>query len=566
MAGSEIQNNDSIQAPPHKGAAFIQFAQTCALIGADRSKLQKIRILSEYLRTLASAAVPLATTWFTGRPFPGSHNRVMQVGWAVLRDALCTVGQVSEEAFHEVYLKHSDVGETAAELLQGKPGEPSLSLNEVDELFQRLHAARGPLAKTPLLMAALRRCSAIEAKFLVKILTSDLRIGLKEGLVEDAVASAFDQTGEAIRQANLLLGDIGKTASLAAEKRLGEATLIPFRPIKFMLASPEETAATAWERMQTRAGSPALWLEDKYDGIRCQLHKVGPRVALYSRDLKEITATFLELADSARALKRDVILDGEIVAMRGEQVLPFAELQKRLGRRGDDLFLKYEVPVQFVAFDLLWLEGESVLSKPLRDRRALLDSLGPLPACLRPALITEVASASEMEAAFSAARGRGNEGLMIKDPSSAYAPGRRGLAWLKLKKPLATLDCVVVGVEYGHGKRNKVLSDYTFAVRDEQTGELKTIGKAYSGLTDAEIAERTEHFLKTAVGRFGRFLEVPPDTVVEVAFDKVALSDRHSSGLALRFPRIVGIRCDKPVAEIDTLETARKLVEITAKA
>jgi DNA ligase-1 len=333
-----------------------------------------------------------------------------------------------------------------------------------------------------------------------------------------------------------------------------------------MLASPEETAATAWERMQSRTGSPVLWIEDKYDGIRCQLHKVGPRVALYSRDLKEITATFLELADSARGLKRDTILDGEIVAMRGEQVLPFAELQKRLGRRGDDLFFRHEVPVQFIAFDLLWLAGESMLAKPLRDRRGSLESLTPLPACLRPALITEASWASEVEAAFAAARGRGNEGLMIKDPASAYAPGRRGLAWLKLKKPLATLDCVVVGVEYGHGKRNKVLSDYTFAVRDEQTGELKTIGKAYSGLTDAEIAERTEHFMKTAVGQHGRFLEVPPDTVVEVAFDKVAVSDRHSSGLALRFPRIVRIRWDKPVAEIDTLETARKLVEVTASA
>ena len=566
MAGSEIQNSDSIQASPHKGAAFIQFAQTCARIGADRSKLQKIKIVSEYLRTLAGEAVPMATTWFTGRPFPGSQNRVMQVGWAVLRDALCAAAQVPETVFHDVYLKHSDFGETAAELLQVKPVEPSLSVYDVDELFQRLHAARGPLAKTPLLIVTLRRCSPIEAKFLVKILTSDLRVGLKEGLVEDAVAAAFDQTAEAIRQANLLLGDIGKTASLAAQKRLGEATLVPFRPIKFMLASPEETATTAWERMQSRTASPALWLEDKYDGIRCQLHKVGPRVGLYSRDLIEITATFLELADSARELQSDAILDGEIVAMRGEQVLPFAELQKRLGRRGDDLFLRHEVPVQFVAFDLLWVSGESLLAKPLRDRRASLESLAVLPGYFRLARITKADSASEVESAFAAARSRGNEGLMIKDPSSAYAPGRRGLAWLKLKKPLATLDCVVVRVEYGHGKRNKVLSDYTFAVRDEQTGELKTIGKAYSGLTDAEIAERTEHFLKTAVGRFGRFLEVPPDTVVEVAFDKVALSDRHSSGLALRFPRIARIRWDKPVSEIDTLETARKLVEVTAKA
>ena len=166
----------------------------------------------------------------------------------------------------------------------------------------------------------------------------------------------------------------------------------------------------------------------------------------------------------------------------------------------------------------------------------------------------------EIESAFEAARSRNNEGLMIKDPASAYTPGRRGLAWLKLKKAFATLDCVVVGAEYGHGKRNKVLSDYTFAVRDDATGELKTIGKAYTGLTDAEIEQLTAHFLKTALRQHNRFFEVPPDTVLEIAFDRIQPSNRHSSGLALRFPRIVRIRDDKPVSEIDTLSTARSLV------
>jgi DNA ligase 1 len=180
---------------------------------------------------------------------------------------------------------------------------------------------------------------------------------------------------------------------------------------------------------------------------------------------------------------------------------------------------------------------------------------------LRLARITQAASAGEIDQAFSAARARGNEGLMVKDPASVYTPGRRGLAWLKLKKALATLDCVVVGAEYGHGKRGKVLSDYTFAVRDDRTGELRTIGKAYTGLTDAEIAELTKHFLQTAVRQHGRYFEVQPDTVLEIAFDKIQRSDRHNSGLALRFPRIVRIRNDKPVSEIDTIATARKLVE-----
>jgi DNA ligase-1 len=304
-----------------------------------------------------------------------------------------------------------------------------------------------------------------------------------------------------------------------------------------------------------------VWLEDKYDGIRCQVHKMGERVTLYSRDLKDITNTFPELADAARKGADDYILDGEIVAMRGDEVLPFANLQRRLGRREADLFMREEVPIRFVAFDLLWLNGKTYLARSLRERRQSMNSLS-IPSMFCLAQITQANSAEEINTAFDAARARGNEGLMIKNPESLYTPGRRGLAWLKLKKALATLDCVVVGAEYGHGKRNKVLSDYTFAVRDENTGELKTIGKAYTGLTDVEIAQLTEHFHKQAVRQHGRYFEVKPDTVLEIAFDKIQRSERHNSGLALRFPRIVRIRTDKTSEEIDTLENARKLAEM----
>jgi DNA ligase-1 len=244
--------------------------------------------------------------------------------------------------------------------------------------------------------------------------------------------------------------------------------------------------------------------------------------------------------------------------MRGQDVLPFAELQRRLGRRQGDLFMREEVPIKLVVFDLLWSQAQSLLNRPLRERRLALEGLKPFPHNFVLAHITRAKSAQEIDTAFDAARRRGNEGLMIKDAESPYTPGRRGLTWLKLKKAFATLDCVVVGAEYGHGKRNKVLSDYTFAVRDER--ELKVIGKAYTGLTDAEIAQLTAHFLKTAVRQHGRYFEVSPDTVLEIAFDKIQLSDRHNSGLAMRFPRIVRIRTDKSPSEIDTLANAKQLV------
>jgi DNA ligase 1 len=621
-------------------ATFARFAETCAAIARTPGKLEKVRLLSEYLQSLERDCVPLVAIWFTGLPFAPGENRVLQVGWALLRDALCAVSGANENEFHHVYLKHSDLGETAAELVEGLrvrengalvaderavPPHPNplpqgegtthsvsreserahsssdwmtdslspreragvggddalayrsiFSLLEVEALFEALQSARGPSAKLPLLVNTFCQCSPLEIKFLVKIITSDLRIGLKEGLVEDAVAKAFKVPAEEVRSANLLLGNIGETARLASENRLRAATIQPFRPVKFMLASPEETAAGIWERLLPSCNSrgneihsaddqnlvtstAAVWLEDKYDGVRCQLHKVGSRVALYSRDLKDVTTTFHDVAEAARQLTADVILDGEILAMRGDEVLSFAELQKRLGRREHDLFLREEVPIQFVAFDLLWLNGAAKLNERLRERRRELEQLS-LPSGLRLAQITQANSAEEIEAAFTAARGRNNEGLLAKDPDSVYSPGRRGLAWLKLKKALATLDCVVVGAEYGHGKRSKVLSDYTFAVRDERTGTLKTIGKAYSGLTDAEIAELTQHFLSRTIEKHGRFHVVEPDTVLEIAFDKIQESDRHSSGLAMRFPRIVRIRTDKSPREIDTVQSARRLV------
>ncbi len=563
---------------PGTSESFHIFARTCAGIGSTAKKTEKTARLAAYLKTLSENSVRLASTWFTGHPFPPVENKVLRLGWAVIRDAICRVAGIDEGEFGQFYLKHSDLGETAWDILsRTAPRDSSLALTDVDKLFRDLHTARGPIGKLPLLLSALQRATALEGKYLVKILTGDLRIGLKEGLVEEAVAQAFAVPLAEVKQTHLVVGNLGETALLARQGQLSSATLVPLRPLKFMLASPEVSAAAIWERVVAWSGTalsqPAgeaplplgpieppvsVWLEDKYDGIRCQLHKVGSRVAVYSRDLKEVTTTFLDVVDEMRGWPESFILDGELVAGRGDAILPFAELQKRLGRREGDLFLGAQIPVQLIAFDLLWWEGEGLLNQPLRVRRTKLEQLAGHG--LHLARITRAHSVEDIEVAFADARARGNEGLMIKDPASFYTPGRRGLAWLKLKKARATLDCVVVGAEYGHGKRKAVLSDYTFAVRDEGTGRLQVIGKAYTGLTDAEIARLTRHFLAKAIRQHGRYLEVEPDTVLEIAFDAVQVSDRHDSGLALRFPRIARLRPDKSPAEIDTVQTARALV------
>ncbi len=305
-------------------------------------------------------------------------------------------------------------------------------------------------------------------------------------------------------------------------------------------------------------------MEDKFDGIRAQLHSSAARAELFSRDLRRITGQFAEIAERARGFADEVILDGEIVAFEQGKKLTFFDLQKRLGRKneGADLFAtpSADVPVVYIAFDLIWLNGRSLLRAPLRERRQLLRGL-TMPRQFQFAEVSPVRSAEGIESAFQMARRRLHEGLMIKDPESRYTPGRRGLSWFKLKKELATLDVVVVAAELGHGKRNHVLSDYTFAVRDETTGDLLPIGKAYSGLTDVEIAELTRHFRRNTIRDRGRYLEVKPDTVLEIAFDSIQPSKRHASGLALRFPRIKAVRRDKTPDAIDTLAYARKLAE-----
>ncbi|HET9418733.1 MAG TPA: ATP-dependent DNA ligase [Chthoniobacterales bacterium] len=538
---------------------FGEFARIGEAIAATPPKLEKVRVLSDYLRSLSPAQLAIATTYFTGRAFAQSDPRTLQVGWSVIFRALQAATKISDSEFHRIAAKHGDAGKAAFEILASRTQPEPFSISESRKLFENLHRARGPIAKAELLEKRMSILSAKEGEYVVKILTGDLRIGLREGLVEEAVAKAFDVPLEDVKEANMLLGDIGATALLASKKELDRAELSIFRPIKCMLATPEPTAEAIWARFEH---AKVVYAEDKFDGIRAQLHHSAQRAEIFSRDLKQITEQFPELANTARQFDVDLILDGEIVAFEHGRKLTFFDLQKRLGRRSDgaDLFdaASADVPVAFIAFDLLWLSGRSLLKTPLRERRELLRSVR-LPPRFEAAETFPAHSAAELEEIFQQARRRANEGLMVKDPESFYMPGRSGMFWYKLKKELATLDVVVVAAELGHGKRNHVLSDYTFAVREETTGELLPIGKAYSGLTDAEIAELTEHFKQNTIADHGRYREVKPDIVLEVAFNSIQPSTRHTSGLALRFPRIKAIRRDKTADAIDTLAYAREL-------
>jgi DNA ligase-1 len=556
-------------------ASFSGWVETCVRAAGEAARGKKLALLAGWFRVLEHARdLELGVRYAAGMVFePGDMGGPLQAGWALLRRVLIDLAGCSEAEYRVLSKSQNDAGRTAHLMLLKRPaGVPfqEVMLAEVAAFFEALRAVSGAMAKAEILKKQLARMPAREGSWLVRLMTGDLRMGSKEGLVEEAVALAFDRTVEAVREAVMLGGDPGRAAVLAREDRLAEAKPQLFVPLKVMLASPEESAEAIWQRMtdgdEGSAAVAGLWMEDKYDGIRAQVHRSAGRVEIYTRDLKRVTEQFPEVTAAMRDLDDEVILDGELIAHAEGKKLSFSDLQKRLGRRDQaDLFLPSAISVRYVVFDLLWQDGESLLRRGLEERRGRLEALRlPGGDAIRRIEVLRAVSAEEVEAGFWAARRRGNEGLILKEAFSAYWPGRRGKAWLKLKKAFATLDVVVVKVELGHGKRSQVLSDYTFAVREEETGLLRVIGKAYSGLTDLEIEELTEHFLEHTVEEKGRVRVVVPEVVLEVAFDAVQVSARHDSGLALRFPRIKAIRRDKTAAEIDTLAYARRLAGVPA--
>ena len=567
-----------------------KFAEACERIAGTTRKLEKTAIVADYLKSIPSDEASVAATFLSGKPFPAWDETNLQVGGKSLWRVVEELSRKGQEELTTAYRKHGDLGAVAADVLPSPIGKGDVSLSEVQATFRRIAAARGPVLKNALVRELLSQMTPLEAKYTVKIMTGDLRIGLKESLVEEATARAYGCKPGEVQRANMLLGDIGETLVIAAEgARLSEVKMRLFHPLGFMLASPAQSAEEALGYFEN-----AL-VEDKYNGIRAQAHCSGGEVRIFSRTRDEITESFPELPDALAGFSQEVILDGEIVAWSylaesGEagRALPFSALQQRLGRRKVSDQMMRRVPVAYLVFDILHAGGELLIDHPLRERAKVLKELLAAPristrarssgqqgelmldSTERPittqvfrAPVFQASSPRELDELFNAAQARGNEGLMIKDPESAYTPGRRGKSWLKLKRELATLDVVVTAVEYGHGKRIGVLSDYTFAVRDGE--RLVNIGKAYSGLTDAEIAEMTKWFLGHIIEDQGFRLTVEPKIVLEVAFNNMMRSDRHDSGLALRFPRIVRLRSDKLPEEADTIERAQEIYQSQAK-
>ncbi len=545
---------------------MIRFGQTCAAIAARPGKLEKIAILAEYLRSLEDDDLQAAARFFTGNPFAARDERSLGIGWRTIVAAAKRAWDAGEGQLAAGYREHGDLGAALGPLVRPAMDlelfTETLSPSGLYALFEEIATASGKAAgkkREALCTRILRACTdAIEATYVIKIMTGDLRIGLREGLIVDAIAAAFNADAHEVRRATMAAGDIGAVAVAARHDRLSELRVAYGSPMGFMLATPVLYGS------DYRDLRDATWIvEDKFDGIRAQVHKSDGTVRIFSRTLNDVTRSYPEIAQAFVEMPGTFMLDGEIVAMLGEQILPFRYLQARLQRKTIDDALLAEVPVAYLAFDILAAGEDFLIDETLVDRRArLAEALvsGPHVNVASFTRLGEPPSPQELHERFESARTRGHEGIMLKRTDAPYHPGRRGKWWLKLKRELSTLDVVVVAVEWGHGKRAKVLSDYTFAVRGEND-ELLTIGKAYSGLTDVEIAELTQWFLEHRTGKRGHALAVEPKIVIEVAFDIIQPSNLHESGFALRFPRIARIRDDKPPEEIDTIGRVREIYQ-----
>lgn len=587
-----------------------RFAVACETVAATSKKLEKTAIVADYLKSLPPAEAAVTAVFFSGRPFPAWEEATLQVGGRSLWRIVAELAAKPDADLELAYKRFGDLGAVAGEVLPEKTGD-NLNVIAIERSLRAIVNAQSPAAKVAQVRDLLTRVSPLEAKYIIKIITGDLRIGLKESLVEEAIAKAYGSSLAEVQRANMFLGDIGETLLSAAEGKLSAVKMRLFHPLGFMLASPVESAEEALSYFSDAE------IEDKYDGIRAQAHVSAGEVKIFSRTRDQITESFPELLSVLASLPRDAILDGEIVAWeypdRPEaasrivdeaasasseekaasvgRARPFSTLQQRLGRKKVSQKMLRDNPVAFLAFDVLYSGDQLTIDLPLRERARILDEL--LSAPRRPTQSVTTAGTSQaqfvfdenlpasraniirapalrapspehLEDLFTAAQARGNEGLMIKDLNSTYTPGKRGKTWLKMKRELATLDVVVTAVEYGHGKRIGVLSDYTFAVWDG--GRLVNIGKAYSGLTDAEISEMTKWFLDHVIPRHtaedqGFRLLVEPKIVLEVAFNNMMRSDRHESGYALRFPRIVRLRPDKSPDDADTIERVKEIYD-----
>ncbi len=514
---------------------FSTIAELAAKLEATTKRLEKRRLIADYLRSIRPDEIPPAVLLTVGKIFPEREQKALNVGWATLKSA---------------------VGETRQSTLVPNP----LTVLEVQRAFDVIAATMGKdsvAKKRRLLESLFGRASPRERKILFKNIFGEMRIGVNEGVMLEALADAASVNADLVRLAHMFTGDLGRTAAVAVlegEAGLQSLGLRLFTPVKPMMAEMAEDLASVLEE---HGGETAL--EFKFDGARIQVHKRGADVRVFSRRLADVTASVPEVVEIAQALPaQELLVEGEVVGLdeRGRP-RPFQDLMRRFRRVHEIETLRREIPLRLFLFDIVYKDGQVLIGKSYGERWEILASLAPVDLLARRTIARSV---PEIEAFLKESMDAGHEGLMAKSLSSGYVPGKRGKRWFKIK-PVETLDCAIVAAEWGHGRRTGTLSNYHLAVRGGPSGGWAMIGKTFKGLTDAERLEMTGRLQEIRTSEEEWVVHVRPEVVVEVAYNEIQRSPHYPSGFALRFARIARVRDDKGPADADTYARLQAMYE-----
>jgi len=548
---------------------FRALAELCEKLEATGKRLLMIDLVSDFLKNLEFQEIEPAVSMILGRPFPRNSQKTLEVSWATLSEIVKRITGVEWNVFMEAFSKTGDIGSATKKVFeetkvkrQATLLERTLTLIEVRRGLEALAETMGYGSrekKERLIEALLSLASPVEVKYLVKIFIGEMRTGFHEGLMEQSVSKAFQIPLEVVQRASMTIGDIGEvaaTAKMKGKEGLSKIGFRVFRPVRLMLAQMADDVAEAFKEHEGKTG-----FEYKLDGARVQIHKLGDEVRIFSRRLTDVTKSLPEIVEIARkdVKAKEAILEGEVIAVDSHGYpVPFQHLMRRFKRVHAIEDMAEKIPVELHLFDILYVNGESLISIPYLQRRQILaENVGGIP--LTKQIATD--KTEEAERFLKQAIDAGHEGLMAKKLDSPYTPGTRGKRWLKIKPVLEPLDLVIVAAEYGYGRRHEWLSDYYLAARDTETRELLTVGKTFKGLTDAEIIEMTRRLKELTVIEEPRRVVVIPRIVVEVTYNEIQKSPKYRSGMALRFARINRIREDKASEEADTIQRVREIYE-----
>lgn len=544
----------------------------CERVERETKRSRMVELCADFLGRVAEHELGFVISWLLGRPFPISSPLKLNVSWASVRDVILRLTGAPEKELSRIFHQTGDLGAAVYQFHSRRRRqrvlvERPLEILEVQKTFARIARAGGPRSrerKERTLEGLFARATPLEAKYLCKVIVGEMRTGLREGLVELAIARAFGVAGDLVRRACAFIGDAARVALVA--RRSGAEGLERIRPQLFTPVQPmlADTVQTVAEAIDAHGGRTAL--EFKFDGARIQIHKRGDEVRIFSRRMADITHSMPDVQALVRQELRasQAIVEGEVIAVDADgRPRPFQELLHRLRREHGVARLISEIPLRLYLFDLMMIDGELLFDAPYHVRRKRLSEIaGAIP--LSPQLITS--DPGEGERFLREAMRQGHEGLVAKKLDSPYVAGVRGKRWLKIKPVMETLDLVIVGAEYGHGRRHRWLSDYYLAALDSETGKFEIVGKTFKGLTDAEIQQMTERLQGLKISEEGRRVWVRPEVVVEVAYNEIQRSPKYPCGMALRFARITRIREDKTPEDADTLQRVRELFKQQFKA